>query len=420
MALPAIAAALTPVVSAVTRLGVTQAIQKYGKEKVKQAVAAYAKSTGKKLRKGSTGRVQAPKDDTASMIAKDVARKKRGAKQRVATSSQSKDFNAPGLGVSGKAPATRGPRGVSARGGRGVSARTARTKDAASAASTGEALTGELIKKRRGPRTGVVAGVGAGALGGAALTTGDKKTTADKTTSKDTSTKTKTGRPSVNTRATAPKSKKPDARQGMGPRSSKNVNIASRGSKKPAASGDYTKYKSIAAAKKAGSLYYDKDGKKMAAVFKEDLGEGESLRDFMNKKLGKTRRKDLKGGGMMNTKMSTKGGMKGGGMTKGYSRGGALKKPTADQKGLQKLPTKVRNDMGYMKAGGMTKGGMKGGGMMNTKGYAKGGMSTKGGMKGGGMATKGNTKGGAKKTTGKGKVRGAGIAKRGVRPAKMR
>ena len=115
--------------------------------------------------------------------------------------------------------------------------------------------------------------------------------------------------------------------------------------------------------------------------------------------------KKMKGGGTMNTKMSTKGGMKGGGMTKGYQKGGALKKPTADQKGLQKLPTKVRNDMGYMKAGGMTKGGMKGGGMMNTKGYAKGGMSTKGG---------------AKKTTGKSKVRGAGIAKRGVRPAKMR
>jgi len=405
MALPAIAAALAPVVTAVTRQGMAKAIQKFGKDKVQKAAAAYAKKTGKKLKKGGTGGVQAPKDDTASMIAKDVARKKRGAKQRVATSSQSKDFNAPGLGVSGKAPATRGPRGVATRGGRGVSART---KDAASAASTGEALTGELIKKRRGPRTSVVAGVGAGALGGAALTSGDKKTTADKTTSKDTPTKTKTGRPSVNTRATAPKPKKPDARQGMGPRSGKDTNIASRGSKKPAASGDYTKYKSIAAAKKAGSLYYDKDGKKMAAVFKEDLGEGESLRDFMNKKLGKTRRKDLKGGGMMNTKMSTKGGMKGGGMTKGYSRGG-LKKPTADQKGLKKLPTKVRNNMGFMKAGGMA-----------TKGYAKGGMSTKGGMKGGGMATKGNTKGGAKKTTGKGKVRGAGIAKRGVRPAKMR
>ena len=118
--------------------------------------------------------------------------------------------------------------------------------------------------------------------------------------------------------------------------------------------------------------------------------------------------KKMKGGGTMNTKMSTKGGMKGGGMTKGYKKGG-LKEPTADQKGLKKLPTKVRNDMGFMKAGGMA-----------TKGYAKGGMSTKGGMKGGGMTTKGNTKGGAKKTTGKSKVRGAGIAKRGVRPAKMR
>ena len=56
-----------------------------------------------------------------------------------------------------------------------------------------------------------------------------------------------------------------------------------------------------------------------------------------------------------------------------------------------------------------TKGGMKGGGM-----------TTKGGMKGGGMATKGNTKGGAKKRASKAKVRGAGIARKGVRPAKMR
>lgn len=232
----------------------------------------------------------------------------------------------------------------------------------------------------------------------------------------------------------------------------------------------YKDFKTLAAAKKAGSLYYDKGGKKMAAVTKDDLDKsGLSLRDYINQKEGKTRsgkfitasekemRMDkpnlkmpkMKGGGTMNTKMSTKGGMrgggmamsnprtppqvelpkptrgrpspnrtatnvvmgprgpkkmKGGGMTKGYQRGG-LKKPTADQKGLKKLPTEVRNKMGFMKAGGMTKGGMKGGGMMNTKGYAKGGMSTKGG---------------AKKTTGKGKVRGAGIAKRGVRPAKMR
>lgn len=46
--------------------------------------------------------------------------------------------------------------------------------------------------------------------------------------------------------------------------------------------------------------------------------------------------------------------------------GGALKKPTADQKGLKKLPTAVRNKMGYMKRGGMMKSGnndMRKGGM---------------------------------------------------------
>jgi hypothetical protein len=47
-------------------------------------------------------------------------------------------------------------------------------------------------------------------------------------------------------------------------------------------------------------------------------------------------------------------------------KGGMLKKPTADQKGLKKLPTAVRNKMGYMKRGGMMKSGnsdMRKGGM---------------------------------------------------------
>ena len=43
--------------------------------------------------------------------------------------------------------------------------------------------------------------------------------------------------------------------------------------------------------------------------------------------------------------------------------GGALKSQTADQTGLKKLPTAVRNKMGYMNKGGMPK----------KKGYAKGG-----------------------------------------------
>jgi len=41
-----------------------------------------------------------------------------------------------------------------------------------------------------------------------------------------------------------------------------------------------------------------------------------------------------------------------------------MKKPTAKQKGLKKLPTAARNKMGYMKGGGMTK---------NKKGYSRGG-----------------------------------------------
>ena len=50
--------------------------------------------------------------------------------------------------------------------------------------------------------------------------------------------------------------------------------------------------------------------------------------------------KKMKGGGAMNTKMSTKGGMKGGGMTtKGYAKGG-LKDTTEDQAGLRSLPKK--------------------------------------------------------------------------------
>jgi hypothetical protein len=82
--------------------------------------------------------------------------------------------------------------------------------------------------------------------------------------------------------------------------------------------------------------------------------------------------------------------MKAGGMAKkGYKAGGKLKQPGADDVGLKKLPESVRNNMGYMAKGGMAK-----------KGYAKGGMMKKGYKKGG-------------------KVRGAGIAQKGVRPAKM-
>ena len=80
--------------------------------------------------------------------------------------------------------------------------------------------------------------------------------------------------------------------------------------------------------------------------------------------------------------------MKAGGMAKkGYKKGGKMPDLTGDGKVTQADVLKGR---GVFKKGGMAK-----------KGYAKGGMMKKGYKKGG-------------------KVRGAGIAQKGVRPAKMR
>ena len=64
------------------------------------------------------------------------------------------------------------------------------------------------------------------------------------------------------------------------------------------------------------------------------------------------------------------------------------------------------DSMPMMKAGGMTKK-MKAGGGVAKKGFKAGGVAKKGKAKGGKMG-------------GKSKVRGAGIAQRGVRPAQMR
>jgi hypothetical protein len=110
-------------------------------------------------------------------------------------------------------------------------------------------------------------------------------------------------------------------------------------------------------------------------------------------------------GGGMKSKMSTKGGAMGGKkkMAPGMMAGG-LKKVPEGNKGLPKLPKKVRNQMGYMQAGGMKRGYAEGGKKV-TKGYAAGGKKSK-------MATK--------KKVSKAKVRGAGIARKGVRPVKYR
>jgi len=108
------------------------------------------------------------------------------------------------------------------------------------------------------------------------------------------------------------------------------------------------------------------------------------------------------------------------GMTTAKIPASAMEKPT-DQvfkkggmkaKGMKaggKMKAKGMKAGGKMKAKGMKAGGMK------SKGYAVGGMKSKG-YAVGGMKSKMATK---KKPT-KQKVRGAGIARKGVRPAKMR
>ena len=92
---------------------------------------------------------------------------------------------------------------------------------------------------------------------------------------------------------------------------------------------------------------------------------------------------------------------------KKFKEGGALKEvDSSENPGLSKLPTEVRNKMGYMKKGGMTKGYAKGGcatksdAKMIAKKEVKGHESSMHGMKKGG-ACKGYAKGGIiKKNTG--------------------
>ena len=112
------------------------------------------------------------------------------------------------------------------------------------------------------------------------------------------------------------------------------------------------------------------------------------------------------GGGMMKSKMASKGGARGGMKKKGYANGGlAMTKVNgksvpafaADGKGANDLAPTRRNMGGMMKSKGMSKGGA-----MKKKGYAHGGaVRSK-------MASKGGKRGGASS-----KPRGVGVAKRG-------
>ena len=159
---------------------------------------------------------------------------------------------------------------------------------------------------------------------------------------------------------------------------------------------------------------------KRANVTKEQLKDsGMTLRQYLNfmDREGKRPPKKAMRGGMMKSKMKAKGMKAGGKMkTKGYMAGGKMK--AKGMKAGGKMPMVKDPKTGKMipafAADG--KGKMMAGGKVKSKGYAKGGMmKTKGYKVGGKMKAKGGATGGKKQ-----KVRGAGIARKGVRPAKMR
>ena len=150
----------------------------------------------------------------------------------------------------------------------------------------------------------------------------------------------------------------------------------------------------------------DKDGK-MVPEFAAD-GEGKMAAGKMVKKKGMAAGKMVKKG--MAKGKQVKKMMAGGKTKKGYSKG----KLVGNQAKLDKNKDgKISGEDFKM---------MSGGGMMKKKGYAKGGMMKKKGYAAGKMVKKGMANGGKAKSMAKGKakVRGSGIAKKGVRPAKMR
>ena len=136
---------------------------------------------------------------------------------------------------------------------------------------------------------------------------------------------------------------------------------------------------------------------------------------------GKKMPPGMMGGGMTKSKMGTKGGAMGGKKKPpGYKAGKTVDGKFPDLSGDGKVTQKdILMGKGVIKK--------KGGGKVKPKGaaagggYKKGGMKPKGAAAGGGYKKGGmKTKTATKKRVSKPKVRGAGIARKGVRPVKYR
>lgn len=93
-------------------------------------------------------------------------------------------------------------------------------------------------------------------------------------------------KPKKKTTTTSPRAKNTDAKDPRG----NQIKATPGAANKTEAAKTWKDYSSIAAAKAGGALYYSKNGVKQAAVYASDLN-GMSLREYMNKKTGKTPRK---------------------------------------------------------------------------------------------------------------------------------
>ena len=186
--------------------------------------------------------------------------------------------------------------------------------------------------------------------------------------------------------------------------------------------------------RKASSAASTASSTNKSSTNKSSTNQSERSRRFTSPASGRGRRITSKaGGGMMKSKMASKGGARGGKrMPPGMKRGGEASKKFPDLSGDGKVTQKdILMGKGVVKkqAGGMMKskmaskggakggrrpGGMQAGGMMKSKGMAKGGAMKKKGYAMGGMTKKGMAKGGpVKKKAVSRKPRGVGAALRG-------
>ena len=412
-----------PIIAAIARIGIGAAIKKFGKGAVKKAVNAKKKDKPRGATRNPPKKVEtAAKKDKPRGATRNPPEKTKittGSKPRGATRNATKKIEAATkprgatrnatkkieAATETKSPSRIGKalesvkqleRGVSSRAGskkgleaiKGTTTRNRGKGYGLRQKGSGKMATAEqrAANVRSGRRR-----IGVGATAASLIPMGGedaaKKTVTPKVTPKGakpkaTVTPSTTAKPfnmtapqNLKPRTTPSTTKKPSAPSNnmQSPYSGKKLPPKSDSSKyakpksAPSKGDSWKQYKTIAAAKAANSPFYSKGGKKMAAAFKEDLGKGESLRDYMNKKLGKTR-KMMAGGGVKKMNM--------GGMATPNAAG-------MDSAAMMAMKKKKRKPM------------------MPAQRAMAGGASVP-------MMKKG------------GKVRGAGIAKKGVRACKMR